>query len=198
MRHDRQLPGTMTAVVIAFDGVFANTLGFRAHALGTSAKREGIELRDAEIRSAIPSHTFYECCRLLAPAADETTCDIIALRAQQQYALRVSQGVDLVATAMSTLLSAQQSGARIVLRADSNRREVEIVLRQWDMEFAFNIVRCADDLPRTPNVSSVESSYHAISARLDALRVSGERRALENAPHAVRVAQTILGVAELK
>lgn len=187
----------MSVIVLAFDGVIADTLWLRTHAFRTAALAEDYNFNETEIVTVLAARTFYECCALLVPTENETTRDLIALRAQQHYATRVAQGVDLLPTAQHTVRSAQRTGARIVLRADSHRREVESVLRQWELGLAFTLVRCADDLPRVPNATSVESSYHAIVTRLDALRVSGERRAVENSPHAVRIAQSILGVAEL-
>lgn len=187
----------MSAIVLAFDGVIANTLTLRADALCTSARANGYVLNEAQVADALPSRTFYECCVQLVPTADETTRDLIALRAQQHYADRVAQGVDLTPTAQHTIRAAQHTGARMVLRADTHRRDVESVLRQWELDLAFTLVRCADDLPRVAGATSVVSSYHAITTRLDALRVSGERRAWENSPNAVLVAQAVLGIAEL-
>lgn len=187
----------MSAIVLAFDGVLADTLGLRVHALCAAAHAEGIGIDDVRAADALPARAFYECVRLLLPAADETTCDLIALRAQQHYTTRVAQGVDLTVQAATTLHQAQQSAARMVLRADSERRDVERVLRHWEREATFALVRCADDLPRWPHRTSVESSYRAIAARLDALRVSGERRAWENSLTAVHAARAVIGIADV-
>lgn len=195
----RHLESAMDCAVVAFDGVLANTLTLRAQAIAESIANdlandidESVSVSVAQIVLELPGRTLHECIRhVLSRIAsragrelDETLVDIMGLQAQRAFSGRILQGIDLMPSALAIIHWAQAHRVRLVLRADSHRRDVEGVLRQWDLESAFTLVRCADDLPRTMNDSTVYTSYVAIAARLDALDVGARRVAWECAPYA--------------
>lgn len=191
---------SVACVVVAFDGIIAETLELRAQSIATAAQSL---VSAAQILPVVAGRTLPECVQQLCadkvfsnlPDLDETALDIMGLHAQRLFSARVAQGIDLATNAREIIAWAQSRSVRLVLRADSHRRDVEGILRQWDLESVFTIVRCADDLPKAmnsppesvlvnssmyrPTNSSVISSYTAITARLDALGVPNHRTALE-------------------
>lgn len=213
------------ALVLAFDGVVADTLAIRRDALMASANAEQWMLSPLRAATLLPGRTLQECLLLLvteisdglanemasAPAndmvkhvpqvvvydlnVDYTLVDLVALRAERMVAERMRQGVIMREGAQAMILARQAAGTRLVLRSDGSRRDVEPALAQLGLELAFTFVRCADDLPRVAGASSLESSYVAIAHRLDQLRVSTERSAQEASAYAADVARFHLGSA---
>ncbi len=183
----------MTVRVVAFDGLLAETLDLRADAIMAAAAAERLLLVREEVLAALPGRSLFECVELLCqhstpPRGDATLCELLALRAQRHVTDRMAQGVTLSAS-MCTWIDAQRAtGARLVLRADSLRRDVERVLQLTDLEFAFAFTRCADDQPRTAGASTLRSAYIAITQRLDRSAAPMERSALEVSTYAATIA----------
>ena len=184
----------MTALVLAFDGLVANTLDARVESLQFALNAEGALGAVERIRVALPGRTFHEAATAIIGGDDATLVDLAALRAQQEFSRRLAHGVSLAVNARAYIERQRATGMSLVLRADSLRRDVERVLQLTDLELAFTLVRCPDDLPRARGMSTIEASYAAISTRLDALR-TGERRALEYAADAADVARRFVGQA---
>ena len=185
----------MKALVLAFDGLVAETIELRAEALQQALAAEGIETEQRSVLHALPGRTLHEAISALVGDGDQTLIDLAALRAQQEVSTRMAQGVSLAENARVVMEAQRAAGTRLVLRADSLRRDVERVLQLTDLEFAFAIVRCADDLPRMRGVSTLEGSYAVIGQRLEALRVT-ERAAMECSAYAAGVASRTVGRAE--
>ena len=175
----------MPALILAFDGVVADTLGLRADGIAEALRDDQIDFDRAEILATLPGRSLYEAVDLLTAPTDTVLIELATLRAQQWVSTRMAQGVVITEFAR-TMLSAVATGTRIVLRADSLRRDVEPVLRFAALDDAFTFVRCVDDSPKLPVATSLESSYAEITRRLDVLRVSAERTAIE-ADHRVAV-----------
>lgn len=177
-----------SAVILAFDGLLVDTLGLRADAVETMLRTEGIVVTRSDVLRALPGRSLFETVESLAGPADQTRADLVTIQAQLRVSTRMAQGVDIVPAAAAWLQSLRSVGARVVLRADSVRRDVERVLQLSELEHAFAVVRCADDLPRLTGASSLDGSYAAITARLDRLLVSAERTACEVDPYGVATA----------
>lgn len=203
------------ALVLAFDGIVADTLTLRRDALIASARAEQWMLSQSRAEELLPGRTLQECLLQLFteqanqlannvdhdqphvtvndPNVDHALVDLVALRADRMVAERMRQGVMLVVGAQERIRVCQAAGTRLVLRSDGWRRDVEPALAQLGLELAFTFARCADDLPRVAGASSVGSSYAAIVHRLDTLRVSTERRGYEASAYAADVARFHLG-----
>lgn len=129
----------------------------------------------------VPGRTFTESMAVAVesiPALqhermrdDVTMHDIIAWRAQHAWATIVAHGVPLQDGVLARWKSLVARGVRIVLRSDSQRREVEPLLRLAGLEDSMLFLRCADDLPRRAGATSLQASYEAIRTRLERVRV---------------------------
>ena len=182
----------MTAVVLAFDGLIANTLDARVECLQRALSAEGAGVEPELLRSVLPGRSFQEAAVALIGDKDQTLTDLVGLRAQRTASSHLARGVLLAPNVHAYVDAQRAAGVKLVLRADSLRRDVERVLQLTDLEHAFTLVRCADDLPRVSGTSTLEGSYAVISKRLDALRV-GDRSAIECTVHAADVARRLIG-----
>ena len=185
----------MKVVVLAFDGLIADTLGARGEALQHALKAEGLNVEAERVRSVLPGRTLHEAAAAIVGDADQTLLDLVALRAQQDVSLRLARGVSLAMNSRAFVDAQRTAGTGLVLRSDSLRRDVERILQLTDLELAFTFVRCPDDLPRARGVSTLEGSYLAISKRLDSLGVL-DRRAIECTLGAADVARRLVGRAD--
>ena len=188
--------GAGRVTIVAFDGIVANTLPLRTTALADAIAFEcvtlGLSVHAHDLfpllLPLLPGRTFNETMAVAVaglPALqheqirdDLTLHDLIALRAQRAWSAMVAHGVPLHDGVLSRLQAHVGRGLRIVLRSDSQRREVEPLLRLAGLEDSMLFLRCADDLPRLAGVSALRASYDAIDARLDRHRL----------PHAQRIA----------
>jgi len=187
--------GVGRVTVVAFDGIIADTLPPRARALAEAIAHEwaplGIEVPTADLLPLVPGRTFLECVTVAVhqlPALqhaqvrnDMTGQELVAMRAQRDWANAASHGVPLRDGVIHHVRTLVARGVRLVVRSDSQRREVEPLLRLAGLEDSMLFLRCADDLPRTAGGSSLQASYAAIDARLDRLRIPWTQR------HAVEV-----------
>lgn len=172
----------MLASVFAFDGVLASTLPLRAHALVDAAAAEQAKLETEVVLAILPGRTLLEASLALFPelaTCDPTLPELIALRAQRGFRALVQHGVPLDQRALQLFHDAAMRGDKIVVRADSERRDVEPLLALAGLESRVSLLRCSDDAPRAPG-ASLRRSWEAIHARLSSMRVSvTERTALE-------------------
>ncbi|WP_461413171.1 HAD family hydrolase [Gemmatimonas sp.] len=163
----------MRAVIVAFDGVLADTLPLRAHALVDAANAEGQQLASERVLQALHGRTLLEAALALFPhhaAHDPTLPELVALRAQRSYRQLVQFGVPVHPEVQHLVQHAAARGVRVVLRADSERREVEPLLAMAGVEHAITMMRCSDDAPRGAD-PSLARSWRAIDARLRALQL---------------------------
>jgi hypothetical protein len=178
----------------------------RRDALGTALAAEGVTHDPDTLVPALAGRSLAEAAREALRVAtdpalpvDESLLDLLVLRAERHLATSMAGGASptISAEAASWLAAAAPSGLRLVLRADSARREVERVLGAVGLLDLFAIVRCADDrgrafdlgvsgagaIAQAAEASTLERSWHAIDARLRAVGVApAERLACE--PHA--------------
>ncbi len=183
----------MNALIIAFDGLLAETLGVRTDAVLEALRGEHIEPERALVAAALPGRTLHEEIRRVSASTDETLLDLLTLRAQALLSARIAQGIAIAPNAQAFLARTRAAGTRLVLRSDSARRDVERVLALGDLESTFAFVRCADDLSAVSGGSSLERSYIAITRRLDALGGGGDRAALECSAPAAETARRYVG-----
>lgn len=160
-------------LVIAFDGILFDTLEFRATAVANALAAEGIATEKDAILSALPARSLAEVIRFVVPqhALDETTFDLAALRAERIISELGSRGA-MLNVAVRDRLRRAAAVTRIVVRADSRRRDVEQLLSLAELDSVVSFVRCSDD---TDNASvrstdtaneSIERSYAHIVRRL--------------------------------
>ena len=186
--------GAGRVVIIAFDGIVADTLPLRAKALADAIAREctilditvgAVELQ-AMLLPRLPGRTLQECATAAVTELpvlqherlrhDLTAHDLIAMRAQNAWSATVAHGIPLregVGLRIATMVA---RGVRVVMRSDSHRREVEPILRLASLEDSTLFVRCADDLPHRAGVTSLRASFEAIDTRLERQRLPREQR----------------------
>lgn len=170
------------ATVIAFDGLVADTLPRRAQALAGAITAHGVAVTASELMPLMPGRAFAEsvaeamqqlaALRQSPLVHDVTLHDVIVMQAQQQWSATAAHGVPLCEGIVPKLLRQVAGGMRVVLRSDSQRREVEPLLRLAQLEDSIAFARCSDDAPRVPGASTLVSSYHAISDRLHRQRIA--------------------------
>ncbi|MDQ6612264.1 MAG: hypothetical protein M3Y64_07510 [Gemmatimonadota bacterium] len=192
-------------LVIAFDGILFDTLAARSRAV-CDALADNIRSLDIErVRAIVAGQTISETVRLLAAESscagtsytefEETAVDIACLRAERAYASAVAHGVLFNPQARSLLLRAA-AVTRIVVRADSGRREVEMMLQLAELSSVPAFVRCSDDNSSAReiayNASSISRSYESIAARLAHQRgLLGECSAIGIALEASAASQSV-------
>ena len=186
--------GAAHVTVVAFDGIIADTIPRRARILAEAIAQECAAL-DVAIHALVlsslllpllPGRTFHECLVVAVdqiPALhherlrhDFTAHDIMAMRAQRDWAKAAAHGVPLRDGVLDHLHTLTAHGVRFVVRSDSQRREVEPLLRLAGLDDRMLLLRCADDPPRRAGVTSVQASYDAIEARLERLRIPWVQR----------------------
>ena len=142
--------------VIAFDGIMFDTLDFRATAVVDALAAEGIGVNNHEVLSVLPTRSLAEAVRAVvhAQTVDETTLDLVALRAERTISEIGSRGAQFNAAICDRLRRAA-AVTRIVVRADSPRRTVEQLLALADLESLVSFVCCSDDLNNTELASDL-------------------------------------------
>ena len=182
-------------LVVAFDGLLFDTLPLRSAAIADALYVEGIAVPIETVREVVASRTIAEtvraCAMFAAGAAhytkwagtflDETAIELATLRAERAVADVTSRGATLN-MAVRTRLQRAAAVTRIVVRADSIRRDVEPLLVMAELDSIISFVRCADDgIPRAPrtSVSVVEQGYTDIARRMASnMNLLGERSAI--------------------
>lgn len=186
--------GAGRVTIVAFDGILADTLPPRARALADAITQEcaalhvPIDVQELlpQLIDLLPGRTFSESIAAaveLIPVLqhermrhDVTMHDLIAMRAQQAWSAVVAHGVPFLDGVLGRVQSAVARGSRLVVRSDSQRREVEPLLRLAGLEDSMLFLRCSDDLPRVVGGTSLQASYEAIDTRLDRQRVPRAQR----------------------
>lgn len=210
----------MQALIIAFDGVLADTLGIRIDAVLAACRDEGACLSAEVLREVLPGRTIAEAVDLLLRNdRDPTQTELVSLRAQRHYAARLAQGVPFDGSVLRMLVARADGGTRIVLRADSMRREVEPQLTLAGIEHHIALLCCADDRPSGPiaierarldglsagDAQSASSTYatllcswRSIDRRLDAMRIArAQRSCIESHTHTAALAAAFVNMSSI-
>ena len=167
-------------LVVAFDGLLFNTLEYRARAIVEAMHHESLTVSTEQALAALPSRSIAEAVREiqgnLSPLAadiDETTLDLVVLRADRALAGLASSGASLNVK-LGERIRRAASITRIVLRADSRRREVDELLRLTELDALVAMTRCSDDAANVHrselNDSTLRRSYDQIVTRMAANR----------------------------
>ena len=188
------------ALIVAFDGIVADTPALRQRALSDAFGVEGVQAPHDDIGAALCGRTLGEaarhCLESLARTAggliDETLADLVALRAARLLDARLSQGAVLAPQAAEWITRRAAAGRRIALRADSDRRQVAGILQLAGLEHHIGLLVCGDDAQGASR--TVGSALHRGWARLDQrLRALGHdasaRTAFEACPRAAQAAR---------
>ena len=166
--------------MIAFDGILFDTLGFRADAIVNALAAEQITIDRQQVLSMLPAHSLAEAIRIIATDAhaDETTLDLATLRAERAISELGSRGA-LLNVGVRDRLRRAAAVTRIVVRADSRRRDVEELLRLAELDSAISFVRCSDDVGEP-----AESAPHTQAGSLNAAQHANRQSAHTFAPRA--------------
>lgn len=187
----------MPALILAFDGALADTLPLRAHAIADACAAEFHPRTPEQVRAIIAGRTMLEASLALFPAeasSDPTLPELVALRAQRAFRHLVQHGVPLRADIVRHIQDAVVQGTRIVVRADSERRDVEPLLAMASLEHQVSLLRCSDDAPRGPG-ASIGRSWQAIDVRLTAMQQpAAERIAWETGESTAAAARPFVSV----
>ena len=162
----------MPALIVAFDGVVADTLPLRAHALADAAAAEFQPRTIEQALAVLPGRNLLEAALSLFPdeaTRDPTLPELVALRAQRGFRQLVQHGAPVHAGILREIHDAAASGTRVVLRADSERRDVEPLLAMAGLDHQFTFTRCSDDMPRGHDPSLLRS-WQAVDARLRSMQ----------------------------
>ena len=179
---------TPRALIVAFDGLVADTHAARTLAIVDALAAEGTPTDTGYVASLVLGRSLDETVEtvLHADAAtrntaiNHTTRDLTVLRARRTYSAMTVHGLPLQPGASAWIEAHTEHGTRVVLRADSARHDVELLLRLSGLGDVVAFTRCADDLPHTRGESSVRSAWRAIAARCATLRLDlSACRALE-------------------
>lgn len=182
-------------LVVAFDGVLFDTLPQRSAAIVDAFSAEGFAVGNELVHPVVAARTTAEavraCARILVAqsrdiALDETTIDLVTLRAERTVSELTSRGA-VLNVAMRERLRRAAIVTRIVVRADSRRRDVEPLLAMSELDSIISFVRCGDDGDRPTshafgsmvNTSMVDKSYADIARRMAGnMNLLGERSAI--------------------
>jgi len=191
----------LRAIIVAFDGLVADTLGARAQAIADALTSEGTPISADAIAEHVPGQSLEETIEhvLRHHAAqrggtiDHTTRDLAVLRARRSYSAIIALGLPLQATATAWIVKHASNGVKVILRADSARADVENMLRLSGFSDSIAFARCADDLPRLRGLSTTESAWRAIVHRLGVMPITpSDCRAVEISQSAAKIAQTLI------
>ena len=151
--------------IVAADGLVFDTLALRTDALCAAMSRESLTVVRWDVRNELPGRRLRDVIYRVAPDADETTGDLVALMAQRAISERMSDGIALQPQFLAFRKRCDAKGERIVLRADSIRRDVERLVRFSELNHLFSAIWCADDA-MVPAHSMISAAYEQLSARL--------------------------------
>ena len=168
-----------SVLIVAFDGLIIESVSLRVDALHAVLESDGRAASRDRIAALLPGRSLAEAIRAVDPATDESRLDLVVMQAQKAISRRMAQGVDLTPSARRVLDSVQSKGVRVIARSDSLRRDVDRALMMSGLEQVFAFVRCADDAPRMPGATMIDSAYRAIVRRLESTAIVGSIRALE-------------------
>jgi beta-phosphoglucomutase-like phosphatase (HAD superfamily) len=119
-------------LIVAVDGVLADTLPMRAAALRAAARELGVAIAQPIHEQWIAGRDWADAARALVRPAeplDETMIDLLALAAERALHARLGQGAPLLFPALlSRCAEAASQGWRVILRTDSSRRAAGAVL----------------------------------------------------------------------
>jgi len=190
-----------SATIVAFDGLVADTLSARALAISESVSAEIAPCSVDEALLLVRGRSLDEAIEAALRArsesleveCDATARDLAVLRARRSFTAMVSQGLPLRDGAAEWLAARASTHGRVVLRAESARRDVDRLIEFTGLADVVTFIRCSDDGPRVYGASSTGNSWSAIARRLATQRVPiDECTAFECSDLSANVARTYL------
>lgn len=195
-------------LVVAFDGLLFDTLEHRATAIVDALNKEGFRTTPEQVMSVLPSRSIDEATRAVVAAQlsttrtlahnfDETSMELAVLRAERALSGLAASGA-ILNVKLADRIRRAASVTRMVVRADSRRREVDELLRLTELDSVLGMTRCSDDSANVhrseAGASTLQKSYSQIVTRMAASRnllgnASGIGVALEVSPRASDVAR---------
>jgi phosphoglycolate phosphatase-like HAD superfamily hydrolase len=163
------------AVVVGFDGLLVRSLELRSQSVVEGLATTGVRVDEHDTLAVIAGRTLDEAVRIVGMGTgiefDETMLDIASHRAHRVCASLMDGSLELADGAIDWVQRSSIS-VRVVVRADSVRRDVERVLEASGLAPIITLVRCSDDEPlRSLSESMFVQSYGAIATRLGRLGV---------------------------
>lgn len=188
----------MKLLVLAFDGLIADTISVRAAAIVETLARHDLVVSIEHVVSALPGRTVHEAMRAvvrppLVGAPDETLLDVLTIQAQQRCAQRLLQGVAIGPALTDVVRHLQMRGTAVVVRSDSPRRDVEQTLALVGGVGEVRMLRCADDPGGERGATSLERSYSEILRRMATRGDAAQHAAMEVGEEAAATARRFLG-----
>ena len=179
------------AVLFELDGVLGDTLEARRSALLAGLSHEGVAITADEFDTFCASLPVRDGVRaalaLRGRDGDETTVDLVTLRAERGFGEHVGKGLSLAEGARE-LVEALAGRTRLAIVARAGRRQVELVLSMSGLEDAFECVIAAEDAhPPKPSPAPYRVAIARMSRRR-ALQASGVV-ALEDGSAGIRAAR---------
>jgi beta-phosphoglucomutase-like phosphatase (HAD superfamily) len=145
------------------------------------------------VTEAMSGRTFIEVSEQLLGgtqqvAADPTLLELVALGAERRYEAAAGAGVAFVPDVVQSVREAGMRGVRLVVRADSRRRQVEALLELAGITHLVALLRCSDDPPassegrhRSPQSEAFYASWREIDRRLTGWGVGADQREIAEA-----------------
>lgn len=140
-----------SATVISFEHALLNAQGIRLRIASDAIRKHGVEAPVAMQHMAAGdfeygiAHALRHNERVLT---DPTLLTLMALDAHARFASWLQDGAEFH-TQWGEMVSGVTNGkfGRVILRADSRRRDVIPFLERWHLHDLFAMIRCADDPP---------------------------------------------------
>lgn len=159
-------------LVVALDGLIADTPPLRARAVAAGLQAAGIDMEPPDQYDVIAGRTIAEAVRFAVQAQlgeeDETLVDIVSMQAERSCAAFMRDTTRLKKGTADWVKRAA-SRWRLIVRSDSNRSDAEQILDVAGIEMYISLLRAADDGVQQPSAPpSIVQSYAAIIERTKA------------------------------
>lgn len=180
------MPLAPRVLVVSFDDVLLSATSARQRVLADAMAAHSLPMATGAWTVGATFHEAAHDALTHTPAAaamavaDPTLVELVAFDAARRWreVLRDVLSIDLRVAAL--MHRAVARGGRVVVRADSDRREVDALLTSSGLEQLVAFARCADDpavrsavpdvepstIPRAAHRRTFERSWAAIQARL--------------------------------
>lgn len=139
----------LDALLLELEGVLVDSRDARRMALRQTLAEDGLLLGDAECAAASDgqplSASVVHALALRGARRDPTAVDLLARRAARAFTTQLSRGV-LLHPGARELLAALQGRLRLGVVTRARREDVQLVLAMADLECAFEIIVCDEDV----------------------------------------------------
>lgn len=159
----------LDALLLELEGVLVDSREARRMALRQTLAEDGILLGDAECAAACDGHpvptSVATALALRAVRRDPTAVELLALRAARAFTAHLSRGVILQPGARE-LLASLEGRVRLAVVTRARREDVHHLLRMAELECAFEIIVCEEDvLDPKPSPRGYESALEKLTRR---------------------------------